>query len=161
VTTKYLVDTLNPAGYSQVLDHESPFTDFSPRGVEGVPARSPPCLQIVQVFPRARSRLARDAAASGVVGVSARAPTIDLDNTILGIIGVGVIAVALGRKHRLHIDSPLAGPNVAAILSVGESCRRLKVPVHDHFSTILPRLADLLIRCLPDLTPTARVARHS
>src|ERR1700681_4261359 len=61
--------------------------------------------------------------------------------------------VALGRKNWIHIGSPLAGPKVAAILSVVESCRRLQVPVRDYFSTILPGLADLPIRCLPDLTP--------
>ena len=67
--------------------------------------------------------------------------------------------VALGRKNWLHIDSPQAGPKVAAILSVVESCRRLQVPVRDYFSTILPGLADLPIRCLPDLTPAVWVAR--
>jgi transposase len=60
--------------------------------------------------------------------------------------------VALGRKKGIHIGSPLAGPKVAAILSVVESCRRLKVPVRDYFSAILPGLADLPIRYLPDLT---------
>jgi transposase len=61
--------------------------------------------------------------------------------------------VALGRKNWLHIGSPQAGPKVAAILSIVESCRRLQVPVRDYFSTILPGLADLPIRCLPDLVP--------
>ena len=69
--------------------------------------------------------------------------------------------VALGRKNWIHIGSPQAGPKVAAILSVVESCRRLKIPVRDYFSTILPRLADLPIRSLPDLTPAFWVARHS
>ena len=69
--------------------------------------------------------------------------------------------VALGRKNWLHIGSPQAGPKVAAILSVVESCRRLQVPVRDYFSAILPGLADLPIRCLPDLTPVVWVARHS
>ena len=69
--------------------------------------------------------------------------------------------VALGRKNWLHIGSPQAGPKVAAILSVVESCRRLQVPVRDYFSTILPGLADLPIRCLPDLTPAVWVAQHS
>jgi len=68
--------------------------------------------------------------------------------------------VALGRKNWLHIGSAQAGPKVAAILSVVESCRRLQVPVRDYFSTILPGLADLPIRCLPDLTPAVWVARH-
>src|SRR5580693_8456871 len=69
--------------------------------------------------------------------------------------------VALGRKNWLHIGSPQAGPKVAAILSVVESCRRLQVPVRDYFSTILPGLADLPIRCLPDFTPSVWVAQHS
>ena len=69
--------------------------------------------------------------------------------------------VALGRKNWLHIGSPQARPKVAAILSVVESCRRLPVPMRDYFSTILPVLADLPIRCLPDLTPAVWVARHS
>jgi transposase len=69
--------------------------------------------------------------------------------------------VALGRKYWIHIGSPLAGPKVAAILSVVESCHRLQVPVRDYFSTILPGLADLPIRGLPDLTPAVWVARHS
>ena len=61
--------------------------------------------------------------------------------------------VALGRKNWIHIGSPQAGQKVAAILSVVESCRRLQVPVRDYFSTILPGLADLPIRCLPTLLP--------
>ena len=69
--------------------------------------------------------------------------------------------VALGRKNWIHIGSPQAGPKVAAILSVVESCRRLQVPVRDYFSTILPGLGNLTIRCVPDLTPAAWVARHS
>ena len=69
--------------------------------------------------------------------------------------------VAVGRKNWLHIGSPQAGSKVAAIFSVVESCRRLKVSVRDYFSTILPGLADLPIRCLPDLTPAAWVSRHS
>jgi hypothetical protein len=69
--------------------------------------------------------------------------------------------VALGRKNWLHIGSPQAGPKVAAILSVVESCRRLQVPVRDYFSTILPGLADLPIRRLPDLTPAVWAAQHS
>ncbi len=69
--------------------------------------------------------------------------------------------VALGRKNWIHIGSPQAGPKVAAILSVVESCRRLKVPVRDYFSSVLPGLSNLPIRCLPDLTPAVWAARHS
>jgi transposase len=37
--------------------------------------------------------------------------------------------VALGRKNWIHIGSQQAGPKVAAILSIVETCRRLKIPV--------------------------------
>jgi hypothetical protein len=50
---------------------------------------------------------------------------------------------------------------VAAILSVVESCRRLKLPVRDYLAAVLPGLADLPIQRLPDLTPAAWVAQHS
>jgi transposase len=69
--------------------------------------------------------------------------------------------VALGRKNWLHVGSPRAGPKVAAILSVVESCRRLKLPVRDYLAGVLPGLADLPIQRLPDLIPTAWVAQHS
>jgi hypothetical protein len=65
--------------------------------------------------------------------------------------------VALGRKNWIHIGSPQAGPKVAAILSVVESCRRLKLSVRDYLAAILPGLADLPIRRLPELTPKAWV----
>jgi len=69
--------------------------------------------------------------------------------------------VALGRKNWIHIGSPFAGPKVAAILSVVESCRRLKLPVRNYLAAVLPGLADLPIRRLPDLTPAAWVAQYS
>jgi transposase len=63
--------------------------------------------------------------------------------------------VALGRKNWIHIGSEQAGPRVAAILSVVESCRRLKIPVRDYLGTILPGLANTPIQRVPELTPTA------
>jgi len=68
--------------------------------------------------------------------------------------------VALGRKNWIHIGSPQAGPKVAAILSVVESCRRLKLPVRDYLAAVLPGLADLPIQRLPELTPTAWARQH-
>jgi hypothetical protein len=62
--------------------------------------------------------------------------------------------VALGRKNWIHIGSPQAGPKVAAILSVVESCRRLKLSVRDYLAAVLPGLADLPIKRLPSLTPS-------
>jgi len=68
--------------------------------------------------------------------------------------------VALGRKNWIHIGSPQAGPKVAAILSVVESCRRLKISVRDYLATILPGLADLPIKRLPELIPTVWAVQH-
>ena len=69
--------------------------------------------------------------------------------------------VALGRKNWLHIGSPQAGSKIAAILSVVESCRRLKVSVRDYLAMVLPGFGDLPIRYLADLTPAVWAARHS
>ncbi len=69
--------------------------------------------------------------------------------------------VALGRKNWIHIGSPQAVPKVAAILSVVESCRRLKLPVRDYMAAVLPGFANLPIQRLPGLTPVAWAAHHS
>jgi hypothetical protein len=69
--------------------------------------------------------------------------------------------VALGRKNWIHIGSQQAGPRVAAILSVVESCRRLRIPVRDYLNEILPGLADKPIQQVADLTPAAWVARQT
>ncbi len=67
--------------------------------------------------------------------------------------------VALGRSNWIHIGSPQAGPRVAAILSVIESCRRIRVPVREYLAAILPGLADTPIRHVAELTPTAWAAK--
>jgi len=69
--------------------------------------------------------------------------------------------VALGRKNWIHIGSQQAGPRVAAILSVVESCRRLRIPVRDYLNEILPGLADKPVQQVTDLTPAAWAARHT
>ena len=69
--------------------------------------------------------------------------------------------VALGRKNWIHIGSQQAGPRVAAILSVVESCRRLRIPVRDYLNDVLPGLADKPIQQVADLTPAAWIARHT
>jgi len=63
--------------------------------------------------------------------------------------------VAVGRKNWIHVGSPQAGPKIAAILSVVESCRRMKLPVRDYMAAILPGLADLPLRSVTQLTPSA------
>ena len=68
--------------------------------------------------------------------------------------------VALGRKNWIHVGSQQAGPKVAAILSIVESCRRLKIPVREYLAAVLPGLADISIQRLAELTPTAWAARN-
>jgi transposase len=53
--------------------------------------------------------------------------------------------VALGRRNWIHLGDEQAGPKVAAILSVIESCRRLHIPARDYLAAILPGLNDLPI----------------
>jgi len=60
----------------------------------------------------------------------------------------------IGRKNWIHVGSPQAGPKVAAILSIFETCRRIKLPVREYLSAVLPGLANLQLQRLSDLTPT-------
>ena len=66
--------------------------------------------------------------------------------------------VALGRKNWIHVGSEQAGPKVAAILSVIESCRRLRLPVREYLASILPGLSNLSVQCVSQLTPAAWAA---
>ena len=43
--------------------------------------------------------------------------------------------IALGRKNWLHLGSKEAGPKIAAIFSVVESCRRLGVPIRTYLAS--------------------------
>ena len=61
--------------------------------------------------------------------------------------------VALGRKNWLHVGSAQAGPRVAAILSVVESCRRLGVSVKDYLAAVLPGLNRRTLSEAACLTP--------
>jgi transposase len=68
--------------------------------------------------------------------------------------------IATGRRNWIHIGSKQAGPKVVAILSVVESCRRLKIPVRKYLADILPGLADRSIQSLEQLTPAAYAASN-
>lgn len=67
--------------------------------------------------------------------------------------------VALGRKNWIHVGSQKAGPKVAAILSIVETCRRMKIPVRDYLAAVLPGIAEVSIQRLASLTPAAWAAR--
>jgi transposase len=63
--------------------------------------------------------------------------------------------LVLGRKNWIHVGSEDAGPKVAAILSVVESCRRLKLPVRDYLAATLPGLANRSVQRVGQFTPAA------
>jgi transposase len=66
--------------------------------------------------------------------------------------------VALGRKNWLHVGSVKAGPKVAAILSVVESCRRIGAPVKEYLGDVLPGLARRTLSQVAGLTPARWMA---
>ena len=68
--------------------------------------------------------------------------------------------IAVGRANWIHIGSEQAGPRVAAILSVVESCRRLKIPIRKYLADILPGLANASVQHIADITPAAWTAKH-
>ena len=67
--------------------------------------------------------------------------------------------VALGRRNWIHIGSKEAGPRVANLLSVVETCRRLVLPVRKYLAAVLPGLADFPVQRAAELTPQAWAAR--
>jgi transposase len=68
--------------------------------------------------------------------------------------------VALGRKNWIHVGSQYAGPKVAAIVSIVETCRRLKIPIREYLAGVLPGIADVNIQRVAELTPAAWAARQ-
>jgi transposase len=69
--------------------------------------------------------------------------------------------VALGRKNWLHVGSVKAGPKVAAILSIAESCRRLGLPVKEYLAAVLPGLHGRTLSQVANLTPARWAAARS
>lgn len=73
----------------------------------------------------------------------------------------GLRPVTLGRKNWLHIGSPEAGPKVAAIASIVETCRRLDINLRAYLKDVLPKLGDWPASRIAELTPTAWKAAHN
>jgi transposase len=63
--------------------------------------------------------------------------------------------VVLGRKNWIHVGSEQAGPKVAAILSIVETCRRLKVPVREYLASVLPGLGNMPLQRINQFSPGA------
>lgn len=66
--------------------------------------------------------------------------------------------IALGRKNWLHVGSEGAGPHIAAIMSVIETCRRLKLNLRSYLLDILPKLPSWPASRVAELTPMAWAA---
>ena len=64
------------------------------------------------------------------------------------------------RKNWVHLGSKEAGPRVANILSVVETCRRLVLPVREYLASVLPGLADFPVQRVAELTPQAWAAHR-
>src|ERR1700688_5298766 len=63
------------------------------------------------------------------------------------------------RKNWIHVGSEQAGPRVAAIISIVETCRRLQIPVREYLSVVLPGLENFPANRVNELTPAAWFAR--
>jgi hypothetical protein len=62
-------------------------------------------------------------------------------------------ALAVGRKNWLHIGSQEAGPKIAAILSVMETCKRLPINLRKYLNDVLPKLPSWPIIDVAVLSP--------
>jgi len=78
-------------------------------------------------------------------------PVVELSNNLAEN---SMRGVALGRKNWIHLGDQAAGPRVAAILSIAETCRRLRLPVRAYLLAVLPGMADRKRSEVPNLTPT-------
>lgn len=61
--------------------------------------------------------------------------------------------IAQGRRNWLHIGSEQAGPNVANIASIIETCHRLGINVRQYLRDMLPKLPEWPINKVAELSP--------
>ena len=78
-------------------------------------------------------------------------PVVELSNNLAEN---SMRGVALGRKNWIHLGDKQAGPRVAAILSIAETCRRQGMPVRDYLHDVLPGMANRKRSEVVNLTPT-------
>jgi transposase len=84
-------------------------------------------------------------------------PEIELSNNIAEN---SMRPIAVGRKNWIHVGSVVAGPKVAAIFSVVETCKRLGIPVREYLADVLPGMADRKVAEVAALTPIAWKSRR-
>ena len=70
----------------------------------------------------------------------------------------GMRGIAIGRKNWMHLGDEVAGPKVAAILSLFETCQRLGINAREYLNDVLPRLGDWPANRVSELTPMAWLA---
>jgi len=63
--------------------------------------------------------------------------------------------IAIGRRNWIHLGSKEAGPKIAAIFSIVESCRRIGLPIREYLAAVLPGLGNRSIQSLDQLTPAS------
>ena len=78
-----------------------------------------------------------------------------------GLVQFRLCTIAHNRKNWLHVGSVQAGPKIAAIASVVESCRRLGLPVVDYLMDVLPGLMDRPVSQVAHLTPSRWAAART
>ena len=70
--------------------------------------------------------------------------------------------VALGRKNWLHVGDAKAGPKIAALISIVETCRRLDIPLREYLRDVLPKIGGWSSTHVADLTPASwKASRQS
>ena len=72
----------------------------------------------------------------------------------------GIRPLAVGRKNWLHIGSEEAGPRVAAIVSLFETCRRLDINPRTYLLDVLPKMPEWPSNRAGELSPMAWKARQ-
>ena len=72
----------------------------------------------------------------------------------------GIRPLAVGRKNWLHIGSEEAGPRVAAIVSLFETCRRLDINPRTYLLDVLPKMPDWPSHRVGELSPMAWKAQY-
>lgn len=78
-------------------------------------------------------------------------PVVELSNNLAEN---SMRGIALGRKNWIHLGDEKAGPKIAAILSIAETCRRQGLPLRDYLLDVLPGMADRKTTEAANLTPT-------
>ena len=84
-----------------------------------------------------------------VLGVYLEDGRIQIDNNL---VENSIRPTALG-KNWLHVGSQEAGPKIAAILSIMETCKRLQINLRKYLNDVLPKLPSWPINNVAALSP--------